>query len=190
HEPEFHAFGYPCYHRISRFEEAVTIIRTLLRKGCVDFEGTFYAARECELRPRGPRLSGPPILIGAAGGGDRMLRLVAEHADLWNAYLVWGRGWPDAVPPLRDAVDAACAAAGREPATLARTMAPLVCLPVAGAGPTRPGEEPLAGSPLDLAEAFRGFAREGVSHLQLLLNPNTEAGLDALAPALELLDRA
>jgi probable F420-dependent oxidoreductase len=189
HEPEHHAFGYPSDHRVARFEEAITIIRALLREGRIDFDGTYYSARECELRPRGPRRGGPPILVGASGAGERMLRLTAEHADQWNAFVVWGRSWPDAVPPLREAVDAACAAVGRDPATLERTIAPLVSLPAAGAGPTRPEEEPLVGSPEELAEAFRGFAREGVTHLQLLLNPNTEAGLEALAPALELLDQ-
>src|SRR3712207_5459950 len=69
HEPEFRAFGYPYDHRASRFEEALTIISTLLREGQVDFAGTYYQARECELRPRGPRPGGPPILIGALGTG-------------------------------------------------------------------------------------------------------------------------
>jgi alkanesulfonate monooxygenase SsuD/methylene tetrahydromethanopterin reductase-like flavin-dependent oxidoreductase (luciferase family) len=190
HEPEFRAFGYPVDHRVSRFAEAATIITTLLREGQIDFAGTYYAARECELRPRGPRPGGPPIMIG--GGvppGPRMLHLAAEHADLWNAYLVWGRSWPDAVPPLRQQVDAACAAAGRDPGTLLRTVSPLVSLPAAGAGPVRPEEEPLVGSPEELAEVFRDFAREGIGHVQLLLNPNTEAGLEALAPTLELLDQ-
>ena len=33
HEPEFRAFGCPYDHRISRFEEALTMITTLLREG-------------------------------------------------------------------------------------------------------------------------------------------------------------
>jgi alkanesulfonate monooxygenase SsuD/methylene tetrahydromethanopterin reductase-like flavin-dependent oxidoreductase (luciferase family) len=190
HEPEFHAFGFPSDHRVSRFAEAVTIISTLLREGRIDFAGTYYTARECELSPRGPRSQGVPIMIGAGvPPGPRMLRLVAEHADLWNAYLVWGRSWPDAIPTLREQVDAACEAVGRDPATLRRTVALLVNLPVAGTGPVRPEEEPLVGSPDVLAAAFRDFARAGIEHVQLLLNPNTVAGLEALAPTLELLDQ-
>ena len=57
-ETEFRAFGYPYDHRVDRFEEAFTIIRGLLRDGAVDFEGRFYAARDCELLPRGPRPGG------------------------------------------------------------------------------------------------------------------------------------
>ena len=52
-ETEFRAFGFPFDHRISRFEEAFTIIRTLLRDGAIDFDGRFFQARDCELLPRG-----------------------------------------------------------------------------------------------------------------------------------------
>ena len=55
HEPEFTAFGFPFDHRVDRFAEAVTIISGLLRNGHIDFEGTYHQARDCELRPRGPR---------------------------------------------------------------------------------------------------------------------------------------
>ena len=187
HEPEFRMFDYPWDHRVSRFEEELTIIARLLREGRCDFEGRYHHIKSAEIRPRGPRPQGPPILIGTTG--ERMLRLTARHADIWNHYMVWGRSWPDAIPPLRETVDAACAAVGREPAKLARSVTILVNLPEAGAGPTGEGEEPLQGNPEELAEAFRGFAREGISHLQLLMNPNTLGGLEALTPALKLLDR-
>src|SRR5687768_1651833 len=83
-EAEFHAFGYPFDHLASRFEEALTIITGLLRQGRVDFAGTYYQARECELRLRGPRPNGLPIMIGTTGA--RMLGLTAQHADAWNAW--------------------------------------------------------------------------------------------------------
>src|SRR5262249_1087680 len=63
HEPEYLAFGYPFDHRVSRFEEALGIILPLLREGRVDFSGRYYEARQAELQPRGPRPTGPPILI-------------------------------------------------------------------------------------------------------------------------------
>ena len=50
-ETEFRAFGFPFDHRIDRFEEAFTIIRTLLRDGAIDFDGRWYQARDCELLP-------------------------------------------------------------------------------------------------------------------------------------------
>src|SRR3954447_6381126 len=38
-EREYTAFGFPYDHRVSRFEEAFTIIRSLLRDGHVDLDG-------------------------------------------------------------------------------------------------------------------------------------------------------
>ncbi len=193
HEPEHRAFGYPFGRQVDHFEEALQIILPLLRDGYVDFEGKYYAARDCELRPRGPRPQGPPILIGALGTGPRMLGLTARYADLWNGWLTWGRSWPDAIPPLRDKIDAACAAAGRNPATLGRTVAILVQVPgqpstLVSTAPTGTGE-PLIGSPEEIAEALRGFAREGIDHVQIIHAPGNIRGIEGFASVLELLDR-
>lgn len=193
HEPEHRSFGYPFDRQVARFEEALGIITTLLKEGRIDHQGEFYQARECELRPRGPRPGGPPILIGALGTGPRMLRLTAEYADLWNAWLTWDRSWPDAVPPLRAAVDAACRAASRDPATLGRTVAILAEVPnrranLVSTSPTGVGD-PLRGTPEQIADALRGFAREGISHVQVIHAPNTVAGIEGFAPVLELLER-
>ena len=193
HQPEHRAFGYPFDHQIGRFEEALEIVTTLLRTGRIDFDGTYYEARGCELRPRGPRPHGPPILIGALGTGPRMLRLTARYADLWNAWLTWGRSWPDAVPPLRALVDGACADVGRDPASLGRTVTVLAEVPgqrarLTSTSPTGSGE-PLTGTPDEIADALRGFAREGIDHVQIVHAPNTAEGIAALAPVLAALDR-
>jgi alkanesulfonate monooxygenase SsuD/methylene tetrahydromethanopterin reductase-like flavin-dependent oxidoreductase (luciferase family) len=83
-ETDYRAFGFPFDQRISRFEEAFTIIRTLLREGAIDFDGRFYQARDCELLPRGPRPSGPPLMVGSIG--PRMLRITMPHVDGWNVW--------------------------------------------------------------------------------------------------------
>jgi len=193
HEPEHRAFGYPFDRQVDRFEEALEIIIPLLRRGRTDFDGAYYSAHACELRPRGPRPTGPPILIGALGTGPRMLELTARYADLWNGWLTWDRSWPDAIPPIRQKIDAACAAVGRDPASLGRTVAILVEVPgqkarLVSTSPTGSGE-PLTGSPAAIADALRGFAREGISHIQVVHVPNTVAGIEAFAPILEQLDR-
>ncbi len=120
HGPEYAAFGYPYDHRVSRFEEAFTIIRTLLREGRVDFAARYYQARSASCC-RAPRaLAGPPIMVGTTAG--RMLHATAAHADLWNGWLLTERNDPALVPPLRERLDLACAAVGRDPATLTRTI--------------------------------------------------------------------
>lgn len=183
YELEYAAFGYPYDHRVSRFEEALQIIAPLLREGRVTFKGTYSSADNCELRPRGPRPKGLPIMIGT--GGDRMLRLTAEHADVWNGWLVRGKNYPDAIPPLRERIDAACRDVGRDPATLARTATVMVD-PRPTAEPSETG--PLAGSPEAIAEAFRGFAREGISHIQIASKVTRAADIEQFRPILEALD--
>ena len=193
HEPEHRAFGYPFGRQVDRFAEALEVITGLLRRGSLDYSGTYYRAEACELRPRGPRPDGPPILIGALGSGPRMLGLTARYADRWNGWLTWGRSWPDAIPPLREKVDAACAAIGRDPSSLERSVAILVEVPglaakVVSTAPTG-GGEPLRGSPEEIAEALRGFAREGIAEVQVVHAPNSARGIEAFAPVLEALDK-
>lgn len=188
---EHRAFGFRWEHRFDRFEEALRIIRGLLREGHADFEGKHYRVRGCELRPRGPRTNGPPVLIGTVTPGPRMLRLTAQYADLWNGWLVFGSSAPEEIPPLRAALDHACEKIGRDPATLRRTVAVGVALPGHRLvfGPWDITSGALTGSPEELAAAFRAFARQGISHAQVYLAPNTSAGIEAFAPVLELLDR-
>jgi alkanesulfonate monooxygenase SsuD/methylene tetrahydromethanopterin reductase-like flavin-dependent oxidoreductase (luciferase family) len=183
---EFHAFGFPFDHAVSRFEEALQIITSLLREGYCDFHGTYYEVNDLTLEPRGPRPNGPPILIGTLLTGKRMLRLTTQYADLWNGFLCYGRNWPDVLPPIRDAIDAACVQHGRDPATLGRTVGVRVALlgeKVTG------GVEPLEGTPEQIADAFREYARCGISHVQVWHAPRTLAGIEAFAPVLEELDK-
>ena len=187
-ETEYRAYGFPFDRRVARFAEAFTIIRSLLRDGKVDFAGEFYTARDCELVPR-PRPGGPPLMVGSIG--DRMLELTMPYVDSWNAWYSWTGNRPEGVALLREKVDAACTAAGRKPAEVERTVAVLVRLPGAvGRREVDPSEQstPLEGSADEIAEALRAYAREGIGHVQLVLDPITGASIEALAPVLERLD--
>jgi alkanesulfonate monooxygenase SsuD/methylene tetrahydromethanopterin reductase-like flavin-dependent oxidoreductase (luciferase family) len=120
-----------------------------------------------------------------------MLALTMPYVDSWNAWYSWTGNKPGGVKPLRDKVDAACTAAGRKPGDVERTVAVLVRLPGAtGVRETDPAEQvtPLEGSPDEMAEALRAYAREGVGHVQLVLDPINEASIAALGPVLEKLD--
>jgi alkanesulfonate monooxygenase SsuD/methylene tetrahydromethanopterin reductase-like flavin-dependent oxidoreductase (luciferase family) len=191
-ELEHSAFGYPFDHRVGRFAEALPLVRALLREGRADAAGAYYQAPGCELRPRGPRPGGPPLLVGS--NGERMLRLTARYADGWNTWAGRTDNHPAGIPPLRAAVDAACVAEGRDPATLERTA--VVLVEGAGAVPFPPGGiwtvgqgQPQSGPAARLADVFRAYAAEGISHLQVWINPTTVAGIEQLAPVLEALDR-
>ncbi len=187
---EFAGFGFPFDHRISRFAEAFTIVSTLLRDGAIDFAGEYFSARDCELVPR-PRPGGPPLLLGSSG--LRMLEIAIPHVAAWNSWYDAIGNRPAGVAPLRDRVDAACRAAGRDPADVARTVAVLVQLP-GGHGrqmgdTTMAAIPPVTGRPEEMAAVLRSFAAEGIGHVQLVVDPITLRSLDSLAAVLDELDR-
>lgn len=190
-ETEFRAFGIPFDHRIDRFEEAFTIIRGLLRDGAIDFDGRYYQARDCELLPRGPRPGGPPLMIGS--NGERMLRITAPHVDAWNSWYADTKNEPAGVAALREKVDAACREAGRAPTEIERTVAVQVRMP-GGTGremgdtSAKMSVTPLQGEPSALAEELRAYAREGIGHVQLVIDPITRTAIEGFAPVLRLLD--
>jgi alkanesulfonate monooxygenase SsuD/methylene tetrahydromethanopterin reductase-like flavin-dependent oxidoreductase (luciferase family) len=183
---EHRAMGYPTDRLVSRFEEAVIIIRRLLREGALDFAGTYYRIDGFELRPRGPRPNGPPIMIGALANRPRMLRLTAQYADIWNGWVAYERSHADVVPPLRDRVDQACRRHGRDPGALRRSLA----IQVAEPGKQVPESDPLTGSPDELAAALRAMAAEGIDHVQIFLMPTTPATVEGFGEVLARLDRS
>jgi alkanesulfonate monooxygenase SsuD/methylene tetrahydromethanopterin reductase-like flavin-dependent oxidoreductase (luciferase family) len=112
----------------------------------------------------------------------------------WNAWYADTDNRPEGVPRLREIVDDAARAAGRDPADIERTVAVLVQLPggtgrVMGDTDPRQAVEPLRGTPEEMAAVLRGYAAQGIGHVQLVVDPITEASVEALAPVLEALDR-
>lgn len=188
-QAEYDAYGFPFDRRASRFEEAFTIIRTLLREGRIDFAGEFYSAQDCVLVPRGPRPAGPPLMIGSIGA--HVLQYTAPYMDAWNAWHDWFGNTPEGLQPHLAALDEACRAAGRDPSEVERSATVLVQFT---GGASRPGSiakptPPHKGSPEHLAEVLRGYAAVGVSHVQLVLDPITVGAIEECAPILAQLDR-
>ena len=180
HQPEFDAFGIPFARKADRFEEALKIICPLLRDGRVDFRGEHYSAPNCELRPRGPRSGGPPILV--ASSRPRMLRLTAEHADAWNT--AW-LGQPTLLSERRAALEAACAEVGRDQATLEVTVGVNVRFPALLDGQDEPVDpaKALSGSAEEIAAGFRAYEAQGVGHLMCSAAPNNAESLALLSEA-------
>ena len=188
---EFAALGAPFDHRIARFEEAFTIVRSLLRDGSVDFVGQYCSAREAELVPRGPTPGGPPLMIGSIG--PRMLAATVPHVDAWNAWYADTGNSPEGAVRAGTSLDTALAAAGRSHDEVARTVAVLVQLPGGTGrtmGDTDPSQQvpPLAGAPEAIAAGLRAYADAGITEVQLVLDPITAESIEALAPVLALLD--
>lgn len=97
--------------RIDRFEEALTVMRSLFTERETTFAGEHYQLSRAIFEPK-PVQDRLPILIG--GKGDRMMGVVARHADEWN---MWGLA--PLIAERRAALDAACERIGRDPASIA-----------------------------------------------------------------------
>lgn len=182
-ETEYRAFGFPFDHRVSRFEEAFTIIRTLVSEGEIDFEGEYYSARDCSILPRGPRAGGPPLMVGSMG--PRMLEITAPFMDAWNAWHSWFGNEPSELRPILDQLDSALVAAGRDPDDVEKTVAVLVELG-GGSGRlagdhTRGTINPLTGSHDEIAASLSAYGAEGVKHLQIVLDPITLGSITEMA---------
>jgi probable F420-dependent oxidoreductase len=180
-KPEYDAFGWPFDHRVSRFEEAIQIIRPLVKEGHVDFEGKFYQAHDCEIRPFGPRKNGIPILIGSFG--KRMLALTARYADLWNTgYL----GTVDTLEKPRQEMLQACQEQGRNPATLGVTAMISAYYPKMAPPPEDLDNPPLTGTPTQIAKAMLAYEQAGVEHIMFHLIPYRPASIRKLTDALRI----
>lgn len=104
----------PPAERIRLLDETCTVIRDLLTQRRTTFHGEHIVVRDalCEPKPVQPRV---PLLIGAKG--DRILRVVARHADIWN---VWAM--PDALRTRRAVLERHCERIGRDPATIRQSV--------------------------------------------------------------------
>lgn len=184
---EYDAYGFPFDHRASRFEEAFTIIRTLLSTGFIDFEGEYYTLRDCELVPPA-RAGGIPLMIGSEG--PRVLRATLPHVDSWNAWHAWYDNSVEGAAELLAKIDGACAAADRDPSTLERTLAVFVRTPggstdLRQGSPGRKTSMAVGGSQEDVAQHLAGLAALGVGHVQLVVDPITTASIEWLGGVLE-----
>ena len=187
---EYEAFGFAYDHRVSRFEEAFTIVRTLLREGSIDFHGTYYDADRCVLHPRASE-TGPPLMIGSIGA--RMLDITLPHVDAWNMWWSQYGNSPAGFRREKERVDSLVLAADRSIADIDATAAVLVQLDggsgrVMGDYTEVDGVTPLRGSPTELADQLRDFEAAGADHLQLVVDPITRDSIEWLADVLTALN--
>ena len=181
-ETEYEAFGFPYETRFGQFREAFHIISTLLRDGQIDFEGCYYTLRDCEIRPRGPRSEGPPLLIGSKG--SQVLRMTLPHVSYWNGWARWWGNDVARVGPLLEEVDQAAREAGQDPTGIQKTVAMFVRLN-GGLEPDDPGAPYLEGSNDRIVEELKGYSDRGIQHVQIVLDPITTDGIERFGAILE-----
>jgi alkanesulfonate monooxygenase SsuD/methylene tetrahydromethanopterin reductase-like flavin-dependent oxidoreductase (luciferase family) len=183
-EDEFRAFGLPYDHRVSRFEEAFTIIRRLLAGQHVTLEGTYCQAEDAVLLPAPPEP--PPLMIGS--NGPRMLGIALPHVEIWNTWFEDYGNSAEGFAALNDRISAAAQEAGRDPSEIERSVCVYASLDGSDEQYTRtPEAPPLEGSADQIASTLSEFAEAGADELILVVSPITERSIRELGEVLALL---
>jgi alkanesulfonate monooxygenase SsuD/methylene tetrahydromethanopterin reductase-like flavin-dependent oxidoreductase (luciferase family) len=183
-EEEFKAFGLPLDHRVSRFEEAFTIIRRLLAGERVSFEGQFHTVSDAVILP--PLVRKPKLMIGA--NAPRMLSITLPHVDAWNTWFTPYGNTVEGFARHNAELSAAAERAGRDPTEIERSACVLV--EVDGETGERPRDVPAVPAER-LADHLRALAEAGADEAILVLDPITESSIRSLVSDTRLkFDRA
>jgi probable F420-dependent oxidoreductase len=164
---EHHAYGIelePPGKRVSRFEEAIQIVRSMLSEESTTFHGAYYDVTSAPCDPK-PIQSPLPLLVGTRG--PRMLRITARYANEWNTWAA-----PEQAADRRAALIETCHEVGRDPATMRTSVNALVDL---GGSAPPPGRAALFGSAQQLADQFGQYAELGFDEFIL---PDWNLGTD------------
>jgi len=121
-EGEHHMFGfdYPSNgERVSMFREALEMFELLQTQDTTDYEGVYYKLQGAIFEPKPiQQQDGKPHLPVVIGGSkDRMLRIIARHADQWDNNFSDEAEYKERVEKL----EAACEKIGRDPKSIRRS---------------------------------------------------------------------
>jgi len=158
---EHHAYGIDLEApgpRVSRFEESIQVVRSLLDNERTNFDGDFYSFTEapCDPKPVQDKL---PIVVGT--GGPRMCRITARHAQEWNT---WGA--PEMAAGRRETYTASCEAVDVDPGSLHTSVQAMFFLTedqdrIAKIQASDTGERSIAGSTAHIIEQIGQFGELG-----------------------------
>jgi F420-dependent oxidoreductase-like protein len=104
-------------HRVGRLSESLQIIKSLWTQDRTNFQGRYYHFNDAIANPKPVQKPYPPIWIGASG--ESTLRLVARHADVWNAA---GGGETEKMKEMIAKLEDACGAIGRNASEIRRSL--------------------------------------------------------------------
>jgi probable F420-dependent oxidoreductase len=168
---EFSAFGLPYDHRVSRFAEAIEIVRHLLAGERTTLHGRFWQAEDALLLP--PPRRRVPLMVGS--NGPRMLSITLPFVDAWNTWWEDYGNTAEGFAALNARVSAAAAEVGREPSQIRRSACALVALdPDAGERPSLPHAPPITSN---IAGRVRELGEAGADEVILVLSPITERSI-------------
>jgi F420-dependent oxidoreductase-like protein len=182
YDGEHRAYGIPfppLKERFDRFEEQLAIITGLWSTPVgqtFSYDGGYYSLTDSPALPKPVQRPKIPVIIGG-GGARRTPALAARYADEFNAAF---RPAPDAAAAF-ERVRGACAAEGRDPASMIFSTAQVVCCGKDEAELARRAaaigrevsdlrKNGLAGSPSEIVDKLGAFADAGATtaYLQIL----------------------
>jgi alkanesulfonate monooxygenase SsuD/methylene tetrahydromethanopterin reductase-like flavin-dependent oxidoreductase (luciferase family) len=174
--------------RIAQLDEALRICKLLWTQEHANFAGEHFTLNNAVCAPKPVQQPYPPIWIGG-GGEQKTLRVVAEHADGWNAF-------PMPVEQLQHKLDVLrghCEAVGRDYTAIRKQ---LVCTPIVRSNPAQVEQElarfagerrtplekarymAIAGTPEDVARALTPYL--GIGFDMFLLMERTPLDRESL----------
>jgi F420-dependent oxidoreductase-like protein len=123
-ELECSMYGIPLYapgERIRRLGEACEVIKRLWTETVANFDGKYYQLKDARCEPKPVQKPFPPYVIG--GSGEQLtLRVVAQYANIWN----FVGGSIDTFRHKNKVLEEHCAAVGRDPNTIERSIQVMV----------------------------------------------------------------
>ena len=120
-EDEHRGYGFefpPIGERMDRLEEALAICHAMFTEERPSFTGKYYRIDRALNVPRPIQKGGPKVLVGG-GGEQRTLKIAAKYADMTH----WFPLGFDVLKHKNEVLEKHCAAVGRDPSTIERTMA-------------------------------------------------------------------
>jgi F420-dependent oxidoreductase-like protein len=119
-ELESNMYGIPLFtpgERIRRLGEACEVVKRLWTETLANFDGHYYQLKVAYCEPKPVQKPYPPFVIG--GSGEQLtLRVVAQYANVWN----FAGGPVDTFLHKIEVLEEHCAAVGREPSTIERSI--------------------------------------------------------------------
>jgi len=168
HEPEHRGYGieFPSAGtRIAMLDEAVQVIKKLWTEDKATFKGAYFHLDEAFCNPKPVQKPHPPVVIGGTGE-KKMLRLVATHANEWNAVSFDPNEWSR----LNKVLDDHCDAIGRKANEIRRGVQLFL----------HPGQEAQVEKTLETLPAYEDA---GCEHAVLsFYEPPSEKLLEQVAP--------
>ena len=185
---EHDRYGIPLPDKVTRaamLRESIQVLKGMWAPGRLTFAGEHYRITDAPAEPK-PVNGKIPLLLG--GAGERMLRLTAQAADLWN--LPDGQYGID-VERLRTKVETLeryCDEIGRDPAEIEKSMSLAVFVDPDAAALKRRYDafqayrgwdeattrrHVVLGSPDQVIEELKAFAAAGLDHFMIQLVPGS-----------------